>query len=121
MQILTISRLTVARLNEQAANLSPEEAHSANDLALYTVNTQSLYQAFKRSLAHCAQKTARGLPVHFGVFRRHADDGRVAYRAEMKADPLHDVRPWREDAVLNAAAAQILDHYSEEIDGLAGR
>jgi 2'-5' RNA ligase len=115
MQILHLDRLAVARLTEQAANLTEAEAHAANDLALYTVNTSALYHAFKPQMQHMAAQTKAGRPVSHRPWVAHVTAGRRAYQSELKADALHAVASWRQEAVLSAAALQVADHYAEEM------
>jgi hypothetical protein len=121
MRIVNLRKLAVARLAEQAANLTEAEAHAANDLALYTVNTAALYHAFRPQLEYMAKQTKAGRPPSHRPWIAHAQAGRRAYQAELKTDALHAVASWRQDAVLSAAAMQIADHYDEELGDILGR
>lgn len=105
-----------ADLAGRAANLSAEEAHAAEDLALYTVNTASLYrEKALPTIAWCAGRIARKLPYTLGPWQRLADAGDSAYRAELGDSPLRRVPSWRQDAVRDAAAVLIARNYVEEI------
>lgn len=115
MEILNVNALSIARLAEQAANLSAAEAHAANDLALYTVNIGVLYAAFRPQMLHMAKQARAGRVVSHRPWIAHASAGRRAYESELGQDALHAVATFRQDAVLSAAALQIADHYSEEL------
>jgi len=115
MKVLHVDLASIRHLAELAANLTDTEAHAANDLALYTVNTSALYQAFKPQMQHMGAQAKAGLVVSHRPWFAHAQAGRRAYQAELKSDPLHAVAIWRQEAVLSAAALQIADHYAEEL------
>lgn len=115
MKVLHVDLASIRHLAELAANLTDAEARAANDLALYTVNTSALYHAFKPQMQLMAAQTKVGRPVSHRPWVAHVTAGRRAYQSELKADALHAVAIYRQEAVLSAAALQVADHYAEEM------
>lgn len=104
--------------------LTAEEAHAAEDLALYTVNTGALYPMAKAVMQWIADLTERlgrkpktvatGVADHrtYASWVGHAKRGLAAYEREIGYDDRTDLM--RKDFVLREAARLIEDHYAEE-------
>jgi len=102
--------------------LTPEEAHAVTDLTLYAVNTGALYRDRTLATIVCqAEQRAQGLRVTRAPWLLIALAARRMYTAELKADPMAAVAPFRQGSVMAVVAASIEANYQEEIAEQAAR
>lgn len=110
--------------------LTPEEAHAAEDLALYTVNTRDLYQRAQRimlglvSIRKAHGRDAKTVATGVGDDRiapmwiGHAKDGYQSYQRELGYDGNTVIQVGKQ-YVLRDAARRIAEHYAEEMEEMA--